>query len=323
MRALKYFYKIHPDRYKSKIDNYGNSARIDNHGRISVLISLFASSISIIIISIIPYGILTKMGILIVFLPFSYFWAPIAVLSAVAERRKKEVENLLPDALLLISNNLKSGSSMNQALLASARSEFGPLQKELEKTAIDISSGKTVQKSLNSLRSRTNSEIFADIIRVLISSMKSGGNAADLLNSSAKDVRNSLELRKKIRSSVRMYVIFIFMASVIGAPTLFSLTVYMSEMTTDMWSSDNLEASSNELRQTPSSSFRFQKPDINTDFLIQFSVASITITNFFSSLIIGFIRSGKLSGGIRILPITIPVSVVLFLLINTALSTIL
>ena len=176
-----------------------------------------------------------------------------------------------------------------------------------------------MREALDNLRGRVKSEIFQDALKILSDAIKSGGNTADLLESSAEDIRSSLELREEINSSIRMYVIFILMAAVFGAPILFSITIYMSETTTQLWADNDLSTGGNEFA-TGNTGLQFQQPQVNTDFLVQFSIMALFITNFFGSLVISQIRNGNLKEGIRYMPMTITTALVLFMVVKSALG---
>ncbi|MEF8880233.1 MAG: type II secretion system F family protein [Candidatus Nanohaloarchaea archaeon] len=323
MSKLKYLYRLHPSLYTDKFEEEVKYSNIDNKEATLLLLGL-GSFISVGIIGyLISLSNVLRITFTIVFGSIAYFSFPYITISVVAERRKKEMERMLPDALLLISTNIKSGTSINRAFLASAREEFGPLEEELRKTAIEISGGKSVQDALRNLRGRVKSEIFQDTLNILSDAIESGGNTAELLESSAEDIRSSLELRDEIKSSIRMYVMFILMAAVFGAPLLFSITVYMAETTTQMWEETDLDSQASNFASGGETGMSFQQPDVNTDFLVKFSIMALTISNFFGSLIISQIKNGNLKEGAKYIPFTISISVGIFLAVKTILSGVL
>jgi Flp pilus assembly protein TadB len=319
MSRLRFLYSLHPDAYTDKIEEESHYANIENYIQAMFGIGFGSFLLMALIGYLLPYSSTIRIAFISVLGPLAYISFPYLAISVAAERRRKEMERVLPDALLLISTNIKSGTSINRAFLASARDEFGPLEEELRKTAIEISGGKSVQEALNNLRARVKSEIFEDTLKILSDALSSGGNTADLLESSAADIRKSLELREEIKSSIRMYTIFILMAAVFGAPLLFSITVYMAETTTGMWEQADIGGASG-FATGGSTGISFQKPDVNTGFLVQFSILAITITNFFASLIISQIKNGNLKEGAKYIPFTISVSVALFLTVKNALA---
>ncbi|MFB6242229.1 MAG: type II secretion system F family protein, partial [Candidatus Nanosalina sp.] len=170
---------------------------------------------------------------------------------------------------------------------------------------------------LMDLEHRVKSELFSETIKLLIDGIEAGGNTAELLESSADDIRNSLELRKEISSNIRMYVIFILMAAVVGAPLLFSISVYMSQTTADMWEGTNV----GDLETGGQLGLTFQQPQVNTAFFAQFSVMAIIVINFFAALIISEIKNANVKEGARYIPVMVTVSVVLFYLIKGGIAS--
>jgi Flp pilus assembly protein TadB len=320
MSLVEFLYQSHPNRYTDRIKEEAEYASIENYKKSMLSIGLLSSVLTGFLIYFIPYSSLIRASLGVILIPTGYFAFPYLIFSVVAERRRKEMERVLPDALLLISTNIKSGSSINRAFLASARDEFGPLEVELRKTAIEVSGGKSVQTALENMRSRVKSELFRDTLKVLSDAIESGGNTAALLESSASDIRSSLELREEVKSSIRMYTIFIIMAAVFGAPVLFSITVYMAETTTDMWSETDLSGGASNFATGGSTGLSFQQPDVNTDFLVQFSMMAIAVTNFFGSLMISQISNGNMKEGAKYIPFTVSISVGLFIVVKTVLG---
>lgn len=316
---IKAIFELNPEAFKQTVKDEANYADIENYEQTSLSFSLLGIFISGVIAALIPVSLQIRAGIFVGLGAISYFFVPYIVISLLAEKRKKEMERVLPDALLLISTNLKSGSSINRAFLISARDEFGPLAEELRKTAIQISGGNSVTESLDSMRHRVKSELFSDTLKVLSDALESGGNTADLLDSSADDIRSSLELRQEIQSSIRMYVIFILMAAVVGAPVLFSITVYMSETTSQMWEQTNVQDEG--FASGGAGGMSFSQPDVNTDFLITFSISALIISNSFAGLIISQIKNGNIREGAKYIPLTVTIAVAIFLGVETAIST--
>ncbi|MFB6145205.1 MAG: type II secretion system F family protein [Candidatus Nanohaloarchaea archaeon] len=317
---IKGIFELNPEIFKERIEEEAMYADIENYENTSLSMSALGIFVSLVIAFLIPVELIIQSGIFIGLSIIAYFFTPYILISLLAERRKKEMERVLPDALLLISTNLKSGTSINRAFLISARDEFGPLADELRKTAIQISGGKSVTESLDAMRGRVKSELFGDTLKVLSDALESGGNTTDLLDSSAEDIRNSLELRQEIQSSIRMYVMFILMAAVVGAPILFSITVYMSQTTTQMWEQTNINQA-NQFVSGGSQGLSFSKPQVNTDFLIFFSISALIISNSFAGLIISQIKNGNIKEGAKYIPITVTISVALFLAVKTGITS--
>lgn len=310
-------YESLPETYRKKVEKEAQYAALDNTEKIVLNGMLAVAAVLILGTFLLPYSLPWKLGIMALGLITAPPLVPYIIISIAAERRKNEMENVLPDALLLISANMKSGLNIEKAFLLSARDEFGPLAEELRQTAMEMFGGKPVQEALNDLEDQVKSELFQETIKLLIDGLESGGNTAELLESSAEDIRNSMELRKEINSNIRMYVIFIVMAAVIGAPLLFSISVYMSQATADMWAGTNV----GDLQTGGQLGLTFQEPQVDTAFFEQFSVMAIIVINFFSALIISQIKNANVKEGAKYIPPMIAISLVLFFIIKGGLAS--
>jgi Flp pilus assembly protein TadB len=315
---VKTLYEQLPEFYKNTIEQEAIYASIDNEERIVVSLGGLSLMAVLLAVVLLPYGMIFKTVAILIAGPITPFLIPYILISIAAERRKKEMENVLPDALLLVSANLKSGLSIEKAFLLSARDEFGPLAEELRQSAMEMFGGKPVDDALLEMEDRIKSELFKETLKLLVDGIESGGNTAELLESSADDIRASLELQEEISSNIRMYTIFILMAAMIGAPLLFSISVYMSETTANMWSDVNMQ----EMSQAGGAGFSmsFSKPDVDTAFLSDFSLMAIIAINFFAGLIISEIKNANIKEGAKYIPVLITISVTLFFIMKSTIG---
>jgi len=315
---MKALYEKLPKLYKEKLEAEANYASVEQFKAetvnailtffiLSLVGSLFLMNFSLPVNATIG----TIVGIVLGFgVPWMY-------LSIRAERRKVKMEKTLPDALKLVSSNTRSGHTLEKAFLLSARDEFGPLADELRLTAMDMYGGRAVEDALKEMEGRIKSELFQETLKLLIDGIKAGGDKADLLDSSAQDIRNSLELRDEIKSSIRMYAIFIVMVAVIGAPILFSVSVYMAEVTTDMWDDAEIgEIEGGGMSSQIGFDIDFDAPQVDVEFFNTFAYMAIATTNIFAALIISEINNGNVKSGIKYAPIFVTVSLLIYTGVN-------
>lgn len=312
-----------PSKYTDKVEREAAYAQIENYpsivskGLISIIILSIAGSIFL------PFSLPINLGITVPIGVILGLGVPYTFISLRAERRKVRMEKVLPDALKLVSSNVRSGHTIEKAFLLSARDEFGPLSEELRLTAMEMYGGNSVESSLRKLESRVKSELFQETLKLLIDGIQAGGEKADLLESSAEDIRNSMELRKEIKSSIRMYVIFIVMVAVLGAPVLFSVSVYMAETTTDMWEGSDMGSMGDMGGQGAGGAagqigfdLSFEAPQVDVDMFETFSYLAIITTNIFAALIISEIRNGNVKQGIKFAPVFSTASVAIYYVVN-------
>lgn len=241
----------------------------------------------------------------------SFFW----IISR-ADKKAKIIENYLPDALLLMSSNLKSGLTTDKALLLSARPDFGPLQKEIELVSNDLLAGKELPRALSRLSSRIRSEKLEKTVSLIISGIRSGGKLATLLEQSAKNLRTQDFITKKVQANVLMYVIFIFIAVGIGAPFLFGLSSFLIEIITQ-----NLARIQIPEVAGLTMPLKISQVAVSTDFVVTFAIISLSTTAILGSLILGLVSKGEEKQGIKTIPFLLGLALAIFFLVRLAVSS--
>ncbi|MFB6294738.1 MAG: type II secretion system F family protein [Candidatus Nanohaloarchaea archaeon] len=304
-RGLQRLSAVLPQRYLDAVDEQAEYARVAGYRDITAGI-LVAGTVAVVLATVFApappvlravIGV-TGMGI-VAGLPYLLF-------SILADRRRRSIEQVLPDALLLISANIESGLTVDKAFLVSARDEFGPLADDIRLTAMRMYGGTPVDEALGQLAESTNSELFEETLKLLIDGISSGGEVSSLLESSAEDIRTSLRLREEIATNVRMYSMFIMIAAVVGAPLLFGVSTYLTETTSQLWATADVGS-------VPSQGFiTLQQPNIDVGFFRVFAVASIMISNVFAALLISEIKNGTVRDGIKKIPVLVTVAVLAY-----------
>ena len=132
--------------------------------------------------------------------------SPYFLLTLLSENNKKNMEKVLPDLLTLVASNIRSGQTIEKALLFSARKEFGSLAHEVKMTAIKIYGGIAIGNALMELSTRIKSFTFKRTVNLLTEGLKTGGDISILLDESAADIRNTETLLKEISTSRRSFL---------------------------------------------------------------------------------------------------------------------
>ncbi len=237
-----------------------------------------------------------------------YLWVSLA-----ADSKGKFVENILPDALHLMSMNMKAGITTERALLMAARPEFGPLEKELSKAGKQVLSGKDIKYALLEIPRRIKSDVLERTIRLIVEGIESGGELSDLLEQTAEDVQNTKLVKSEVQANVLMYAIFIFFAAGIGAPLLFGISTFLVEVMSKQMSQFNLA-------ETGIQGIRIAGLAVNPEFLRLFSFASLAVTSFFGGLVIGIIKKGREKDGVKYIPVLILLSYSVFIFVRSSVS---
>lgn len=258
-------------------------------------------------------GLLMGLGVGFGVIIFTYI-----IFMFIADSRANQIEKVLPDALQLISANIRAGMTVDRAIWLSARPEFGVLEEEIRMVGARTMGGKSLKVALTEMTKTVKSNILDRTIKLLLEGIESGGELAHLLEEVASNIRVTQTLRKEIRASVMTYSIFILFAAVIAAPFLFSISVFFVETMTNLWGSAKLGTATT--GSSMSMGGIFQKatgPQIVTSDLFWFAVVELAVTAFFASLSIGLIQTGKEKNGLRLIPVLIFVSIAILILSNT------
>jgi len=228
-----------------------------------------------------------------------------------ADAKGKVVEDVLPDALLLMAMNIKSGMTTDRALIMSARNEFGPLEKELTRAGKQILAGKDVRFALMDMPTRIKSELFERTIRLVIEGIESGGELSSLLQQTAEDIQNTKLVNNEVRSNLMMYAIFIFFAVGFGAPLLFGISTYLV-------SSVGTQFTAFQASGQPGVAVM----QISPGFLVMFAMLALAITCFFGGLIVGIIKGGSEKAGIKFIPMLMLVAYTVFFVVRTMVASV-
>ncbi|RLI93207.1 MAG: hypothetical protein DRO90_00100 [Candidatus Altiarchaeales archaeon] len=252
--------------------------------------------------------------VLFVLIEFSFY---IIILFSI-DSKTKAVEEVLPDALQLMSSNIRAGLTTDKALLLAARPEFGPLAEEIRRVGRETMTGRNLAYALMKTTTRIKSETLKRTIDLIVNSIKSGGKLADLLDQTASDLRDQEMIKKEISASVLMYVIFIFVAIAFGAPLLFAMSSFLVKILTKNMQLISEGMPSGGLEGAPIS---ITNITLDQDFINFYAIVSLTVTSFFGSVIIGLILRGDEKYGLKYLPIMLLIAIGLFFLGNFAMES--
>ena len=118
-------------------------------------------------------------------------------------RRDKRVEKLnaqLPEALTIISNALKAGFGLLQALNSAADQLEHPIATELGRTIHEMNIGSSAEESLLALSERSSSYDLDIVVTAILVQRTVGGNLGEILDTVAETMRDRIRIRGEIRT---------------------------------------------------------------------------------------------------------------------------
>jgi Flp pilus assembly protein TadB len=231
--------------------------------------------------------------------------------------RTATLEKVLPDFLLLTASNMRAGMSPFPAFLQAAKPEFGALYDEVILAMAKAGGATSLVDALAEISVYFDSGMLQRITLLFGKGLRSGGQLAKLLRSSADEIRRIQDLRDELSTATRSYTIFLGFIVVIVMPFLLSvsvhfLTVFLALQPTG--SSAGLPAN------IPSFS---GKVSITPDQMLYTAMITLAITSLLMSALVGIIGKGKALYGIKYFPIFLAGSIGFFFLAKTIIGTVL
>ncbi|MEK6812584.1 MAG: type II secretion system F family protein [Nanoarchaeota archaeon] len=233
-------------------------------------------------------------------------------------KKARAVERVLPDALQQMSSNLRAGLTVDNALLLSARPEFGIFAKEIERVGKEVTIGRTIDSALLNIVAHIKSEKLEKTILLIVTGIRSGGELANLLEQTARNLRNQDLTDQKIKSSVLSYVIFVIAAVGVGTPLLYGLSTFLIEILKKVFAQIQMPTSSQ--IDIP---IKVTQIELQPDFVIFYTIVSLITTSIMSSFVIGAIIKGKGKEGAKYIPLLILLTLSIFFLARAGISLLL
>ncbi len=239
------------------------------------------------------------------------------LVSLLADSRAKAAEEVLPDVLKLMALNLKSGVSVERALLLSARPEFGIMEKQIKAMSQKVISGIPIDVALEGIGEKIKSNLLFKTIGLIKEGLEKGGELAILMEEISNDIIHTKSLQKEIAAQVGMYGMFIFFAVGLGAPMLYGVSTFLVKTMMKITGGLNVE----DVPQT--SGVKFQPIDIDLNFLVTYELIALTVTAIFGSLLLGLIKEGKEMAGVRYIPVLITLNIIVYFAASIVLGRVL
>ncbi len=222
--------------------------------------------------------------------------------------RTKKIEEVLPEFLHLTSANISAGMPIDRAMWFAVRPRFGVLAKEIEEVAKSTLVGEKLENALTEFANKYDSEILKRSISLLLEGLESGGEIGDLLNRIAGNIEETRIIRKEMAASVTTYVIFIGFASIVAAPFLFGLSTELIVIMQTIISKIDLGSVSS----GGGMMFSISGDSIALADYQTFVLLCMSVTSFFSAVIINIISKGSVREGIYLIPVFILASMIIY-----------
>ena len=224
-----------------------------------------------------------------------------------ADKRANNVNTVLPNALNLIASNLRAGVTPFEAMKMAAIPEFGVFGDEL-KVATSKSSGvKNFDDYLLEMNTRVNSLTLHRVVRLIVSSLKSGGKLAEMLEGLSTDITEKASLKKELEINIKTNMMFIMFIIIVGTPMLLSISIYFVDSVSAI-------QDGNDFGDSDISGFGGGEIVITSDFIERIAYVMLFLTSLLAAFFLGAVLEGDIKRGLRYAPIMIIGSYTLFII---------
>lgn len=136
-------------------------------------------------------------------------------------RRRRAIEDRLPDFLNDLAESKRAGLTLTAALQSVSLADYGPLSEEIKKMANQVAWGVSFNDAFSQMAARVRSPLVERIAFLVIEASRSGGSVSEILKAAARDAYEIQSLDQERRVSMTtylivMYVVFFVFIAVLG-----------------------------------------------------------------------------------------------------------
>ncbi|HRS42285.1 MAG TPA: type II secretion system F family protein [Candidatus Diapherotrites archaeon] len=289
------------DRYQIYLYSQKLKIKTSTWFALVIIVSLLIGALAFLInarVGILLFAIILDLGL---GMPFYLYF-----------KNLDEIEKYWPEALRLIADTMKSGSSLDYALREASSADFGPLSKEFDEVIRRLEMGDTMSQSLEHMALRIESKIVRRTVTLIQECLKTGAQLAEVLEEIANDTKQMFRIKKERETKTMLQVIFIFAAGAVIAPFIFGLTNVITQFLTTISSTAGVATESALATATATQkSLAFL---LDVYLLIEVAAAAV---------IISLMRQGKFTKAVVFFPVMVIVSFIIYMVSQAVISGIL
>ncbi len=270
-------------------------------------------SLIVLLLSTFVLWVLLHLGVVL-----ALFFVAYLTIDMIVYQRTRELEDVLDQYLGLVSENMKGGLSVEQAMWKSTRPEFGTLNREINLISKRVATGEEVSDALRELTLKYNSPMLRRSFNLIVEAMEGGGTLTELLDRIVANIKETKLLKEEMVAANTNYMIFISVIVLIVAPLLFSLSYQLLAIFTGLTS----ELGGSMGTSAISMPFKFGDLALNPRDFISFARAALATTATCSAMIVSMVSRGDIRGGLKYLPIYVLISLLMFTIMTAILTPI-
>ncbi len=140
-------------------------------------------------------GLVAALGAAVVGFQVPEMW-----INSRTNARSNKLEEQLPEAITLVSNSLKAGFGLLQALSLAADQMEHPISTELAQAINEMNLGSHPDEALTALSERTGNYDLDLVVTAILVQRSVGGNLSEILDTVAATMRERVRIRAEVKT---------------------------------------------------------------------------------------------------------------------------
>ncbi|MDP4126635.1 MAG: type II secretion system F family protein [Bacillota bacterium] len=121
-------------------------------------------------------------------------------LNSAQKKKRRKFNNQLADALLILSNSLRAGFSLLQAMEMVSQEMPNPISGEFLFTLREMTYGTSTETALTHLSERVGSDVLDLLVTAMLIQRQAGGNLAEILQNIHITIQDRLHIQQEIKT---------------------------------------------------------------------------------------------------------------------------
>lgn len=121
-------------------------------------------------------------------------------LKSAQKKKRRQFNNQLADALLILANSLRAGFSLLQAMEMVSQEMPNPISGEFQLALREMTYGTATETALVHLSERVGSDVLDLLVTAMLIQRQAGGNLAEVLLSIHATIQNRLRIQQEIKT---------------------------------------------------------------------------------------------------------------------------
>jgi flagellar protein FlaJ len=226
---------------------------------------------------------------------------PIGFYNHLKIKKRKDIENQLPDFLREIGSSTSSGMTVFDAIIAASRGEHGRLTSELRRMSAQLSWGISVKEALDNFGKRINTDSVKRMVLTINKALEIGGNTSAVFNAAAKEMDQTKRVEQQRKAEMSLYSIVIFISFFVFLAVILIINKTIFQAIFDLQGQMAGQAIGN-----------LRIAYIDRELLKNTFFAFVLVQSIGGGLLGGFMMDGNLSSGVRFGFILVLVSFFIF-----------